>query len=180
MKYSYHDWHNKTGTVPVKWNRQDYESLSWSLHPRPGYTTTKENFDIYGDRIGCYTTKFNQVGKDFSIPKEVDAVFGYVLDHFDLRESVYNFTKYTPGMLLPWHRDDYPTYSKNKKAKLEELVRIVIFLHDPAPGHQLWIEDRLCTGPSGTWFAWEGSTEHMAANLGNEDRTCEECNVSQE
>ena len=46
----------------------------------------------------------------------------------------------------------------------------MLFLHDPAPGHQLWIEDRYCIGPVGSWFAWQGATKHMAANLGETAR----------
>jgi hypothetical protein len=99
-----------------------------------------------------------------------DAIFNYVLSQFNLTDSVYAFAKYTPGLILPWHRDNYPTYARNKKAKVEEIVRIMIFLHDPAPGHQLWIEDQFCTGPAGSWFAWQGATKHMAANLGETER----------
>ena len=97
-------------------------------------------------------------------------MFGYVLDYFDLQDSVYAFAKYTPGMILPWHRDNYPTYAKNKKAKVEDIVRVMIFLHDQSPGHQLWIEDKMCNGDSGSWFSWQGATKHMAANLGETDR----------
>ena len=89
---------------------------------------------------------------------------------FNLDDSGYAFAKYTPGLILPWHKDNYPTYARNKKANVEEIVRIMVFLHDPAPGHQLWIEDRYCTGPAGTWFSWQGATKHMAANLGETDR----------
>ena len=46
----------------------------------------------------------------------------------------------------------------------------MVFLHDPSPGHQLWIEDKFCNGPAGSWFSWKGPTKHMAANLGEVDR----------
>ena len=94
----------------------------------------------------------------------------HVLNFFDLKDSVYAFAKYTPGLILPWHRDNYPTYARNKKADVDRIVRIMIFMHDPAPGHQLWIEDKFCTGPAGSWFSWQGATKHMAANLGETDR----------
>ena len=104
------------------------------------------------------------------MPNSIDKIFGCVLSYFDIRDAVYAFAKYTPGMILPWHRDNYPTYVKNKKAEVEDVVRIMIFLHDPAPGHQLWINNKFCTGPAGTWFSWQGETKHMAANLGESDR----------
>ena len=61
-------------------------------------------------------------------------------------------------------------YAKNKGAEVDRIVRVMIFLHSPQPGHQLWIEDKYCTGPAGTWFSWQGATKHMAANLGETDR----------
>jgi|TARA_E500000178_G_scaffold279251_1_gene278982 hypothetical protein len=172
MSYTYSDWNNKQGTIPVKWSPDHYESLPWYEHPdkRQGFTTPKDNYDIYGDRIGCLIPKFEEVGKGVFIPEDVDKIFGNVLAQFDLRDSVYAFAKYTPGLILPWHRDNYPTYARNKKAEVKDIVRIMVFLHDPAPGHQLWIEDRYCTGPAGSWYSWQGATKHMAANLGETDR----------
>ena len=32
------------------------------------------------------------------------------------------------------------------------------------------IGDKFCSGPKGSWFSWQGSTKHMAANLGETDR----------
>ena len=168
MMYSHSDWNHKQGTIPVHWNSKHYEDLPWYENPdnRQGFSTPEENYNIYKERVGCLIPKFEEVGKGVFIPDDVDAVFGYVLKYFDLQDSVYAFAKYTPGLRLPWHKDNYPTYARNKKAKVEEIVRIMVFLHDPAPGHQLWIEDKFCTGPVGSWFSWQGATKHMAANLG--------------
>ena len=95
-------------------------------------------------------------------------VLGFLLIY--VWDFLYAFAKYTPGLILPWHKDNYPTYARNKKADVDRIVRIMVFLHDPAPGHQLWIEDKFCTGPIGSWFSWHGATKHMAANLGEIDR----------
>jgi len=170
--YSYSDWNNRRGTIPVQWKANDYVDLPWFEHPdkRQGFTTAEENYGIYKERVGCLIPKFEKVGKGVFIPDEVENVFGYVLSFFDIKDSVYAFAKYKPGLILPWHKDNYPTYARNKNAKVEDIVRIMIFMHDPAPGHQLWIEDRFCTGPAGSWFSWQGSTKHMAANLGESDR----------
>ena len=172
MKYSYSDWNNKKGSIPVSWTKKDYENLPWYRNPdrNKGFSTAEENYKIYGDRVGCYIPTFEESGRGTFNPKEVDDVFLYVLDYFDLEQAVYAFAKYTPGMILPWHRDNYPTYAKNKKAKVEDIVRVMIFLHDQSPGHQLWIEDKMCNGDTGSWFSWQGSTKHMAANLGETDR----------
>jgi len=172
MMFSFSDWNNRQGSVPVKWQPSDYGLLPWVRNPdrNKGFATAEENYNIYGERVGCFIPKFEEAGKGIFIPEDVDKKFGHVLDYFDLKDSVYAFAKYTPGMILPWHKDNYPTYAKNKGAEVSEIVRIMIFLHDPFPGHQLWIEDRYCTGPAGSWFSWQGSTKHMAANLGETDR----------
>ena len=168
MKYTYSDWNHKQGTIPVDWLPEHYVDLPWYENPDKdqGFTTPGENYKIYKERVGCLIPKFEHVGKGIFIPDEVDKIFGYVLNFFDLKDSVYAFAKYTPGLILPWHRDNYPTYARNKKADVDRIVRIMIFMHDPAPGHQLWIEDKFCTGPAGSWFSWQGATKHMAANLG--------------
>jgi len=172
MMYSYSDWNHRQGTVPVRWKSKDYEELPWRMHPdkHQAFITPKENYEIYKELVGCLVPHFEEVGKGVFIPDAVDKVFGYLLSQFNLTDSVYTFSKYTPGLILPWHKDNYPTYARNKKAKIEDIVRIMVFLHDPAPGHQLWIEDKLCIGPVGSWFAWQGSTKHMAANLGETSR----------
>jgi len=172
MKYSYSDWNKKQGTIPVHWRPKDYEQLPWYRNPdrNKGFATSEENYNIYGERVGCYIPKFEEAGKGIFIPDDVDKVFGYVLNYFDLNDSVYAFAKYTPGMILPWHKDNYPTYAKNKSAEVKRIVRIMIFLQDPLPGHQLWIEDKFCSGSKGSWFSWQGDTKHMAANLGESDR----------
>lgn len=172
MLYTFSDWNHKSGTIPVHWAPEHYQSLPWYEHPDKdqGFTTPKENYGIYKDRIGCLIPDFEHVGKGVFIPPEVEKTFGYVLSYFDLKDSVYAFAKYKPGLILPWHKDNYPTYARNKNAEVKDIVRIMIFMHDPAPGHQLWIEDKFCTGPAGSWFAWQGSTKHMAANLGESDR----------
>ena len=172
MMYSYSDWNNRSGTIPATWQPHQYENLPWYRNPdrHLGFATSHENYNIYGERVGCYIPKFEQVGKGIFIPQDVDQHFGYVLDFFDLDDKVYAFSKYTPGMILPWHHDNYPTYAKNKNASVDQIARIMVFLHDSAPGHQLWIEDRLCTGSIGTWFSWQGNAKHMAANLGETDR----------
>ena len=111
MKYSFNDWNGRQGTIPVKWFREQYESLPWYRNPdrNKGFATPEENYNIYGERVGCYIPKFEQVGKGIFIPESVDMIFGYVLKHFDLDDAVYAFAKYTPGMILPWHKDNYPT-----------------------------------------------------------------------
>ena len=105
MIYNFSDWNSRTGTIPVKWQTNDYESLPWYRNPdrNKGFATAEENYNIYGERVGCYIPKFEEVGKGIFVPKAVDNIFGHVLKYFELQDSVYAFAKYTPGMILPWH-----------------------------------------------------------------------------
>lgn len=161
MKYTFEDWNNQSGTIPVTWDALDYtERTSWKEHgnKNKGFTTYADNRKVYDKNINVL------------IPNELLPIFD-VRDYFNLNNLVYDLSKYTPGMILPWHHDDYPTYAKNMKVQdLNNIVRIIVFLHNPAPGHQLWIENKLCTGSAGSWFSWTGKTRHMAANLGEIDR----------
>ena len=64
-------------------------------------------------------------------------------------------------------------WTEDDAAKLvdqDEIIRIIVFLHEQKAGHQLWIEDKVCVGPAGSYFGWGKGIEHMAANLGSEDR----------
>ena len=89
MKYSYSEWNHKQGTIPVHWKPSDYEDLPWYENPDKdqGFTTPKENYDIYKERVGCLIPKFEQVGKGVFIPEDVDRIFGYVLSQFDLENA---------------------------------------------------------------------------------------------
>ena len=176
-KYSYPNWNNRQGTIPVYWTETDYTGLPWKTYKpygKQGFTTQKENWEIYDKRVGGMKPHFEKevhgLGGGIYVPEDVNKIFGYVLDYFDIAAPIYAFAKYSPGLLLPWHRDNYPTYSANKNVKVDEVIRIVLFLHNPAPGHQLWIEDKLCTGLAGSWYSWQGRTKHMSANLGETDR----------
>jgi hypothetical protein len=161
MKYKFKNWNNKQGTVPVFWKPSDYLDVEWYRHQDKthGFTTNHKNYAIYGENLGVF------------IPKTLPKVFESISEFFDLKELVYSLSKYEPGMLLPWHFDNYPTYSRNKNVSdISQIVRVMVFLQDSEPGHQLWLEDNFCYGPAGSWFSWEGQTNHMAANLSETDR----------
>lgn len=161
MKYSYSDWNGRTGTIPVFWHKENYVEAGWYRHPDKthGFSTEGENYKIYGDNLGVY------------IPKTLNPIFEQAFDFFNLDEIVFSLSMYKPGMILPWHRDNYPTYSKNKGiVEPESIVRVMVLLEDSAPGHQLWIENKMYSGPAGSWFAWQGRAKHMAANLGEVNR----------
>lgn len=149
------------------WQKSDYEDHEWVCnHDKRGYSTEDENYNIYKDRLGVHILNYERQGEGIFIPDAIKKVFDYVPGFFDLNKLIYSFMKYPVGNILPWHVDNYPTYCKNNKVDdIRSIVRVVILLHDSTPGQQLWIGDKMCSGPAGSWFAWEGSEEHMAANL---------------
>ena len=161
MKYSFINWNKQSGTIPVTWTPEDYiENTVWYKHSNlGGFITDGRQLSLYNNNVGVL------------VPKKLLPVFETVTEYFNLKNLVFDLSKYTPGMILPWHFDDYPTYSKNMQiSDKNRIVRIIVFLHDSMPGHQLWIEDKLCQGRAGSWFSWAGQTRHMAANLGETDR----------
>jgi len=161
MKYSFSNWNHRSGTIPVCWNTEQYINAGWYRHPDKthGFSTDDVNYQIYGDNLGVY------------IPKILNPVFEKVFNFFNLTELVFSLSMYKPGMILPWHQDNYPTYSKNKRlSDPNQVVRVMVFLHNSEPGHQLWIDQKFCYGPAGSWFSWQGQARHMAANLGEVNR----------
>lgn len=149
------------GNIPVIWDEQDYKKLNWVL-PEPDKHEEKFNatVDITKYQVGvsmCYE----------NLPK-------VLLDAgkmFELEKTVVAVNKLEPGQILPFHRDKFAAYKKrNNILDSDNIIRIIVFLHDQKAGHQLWINDEICLGNAGSYFGWLKDTEHMAANLGHEDR----------
>ena len=85
MTYSYSDWNNKQGTIPVQWKTNNYEQLPWYRNPDrdKGFATAEKNYNIYGERVGCYIPQFEEAGKGIFIPDDVDKIFGYVVNKIE-------------------------------------------------------------------------------------------------
>ena len=47
MKYSFTEWNNRTGKIPVTWNTADYETLPWYRNPDrvKGFKTEGKNYE---------------------------------------------------------------------------------------------------------------------------------------
>ena len=72
-------------------------------------------------------------------------------------------------MLSKFNKKKYNKWDYLRKNK-KDIIRIIVFVDDTRPGHQLWIKDMLCAGEAGSYFGWKFGTKHMAANLGEQDR----------
>jgi hypothetical protein len=152
---------DSTGTVPVTWCEKDYQGLDWFKHSdfKYRFKSNVKNLDAFNVGVA-------------SCSQDLPETLTQVADNFGhLVNAVVAINKMTPGQVLPFHADNYIQYRKNfNLARDQDIARIIVFLHDPAPGHQLWVNDKFCHGHRGSYFSWCNNTSHMAANLGNVDR----------
>ena len=147
------------GAIPVTWAEADYKNLTWvtnKVHEEKFNATV----DTQNYNVGVYMCFENLSAKFYDAVKDLE-----------LNKVVVAVNKLTPGQILPYHTDRYKTYkARNGITEQDEIIRIIVFLHEQKAGHQLWIEDKVCVGPAGSYFGWGKGVEHMAANLGSEDR----------
>ena len=147
------------GKTTIIWTEEDYINLPWFTND-----AHEEKFNATVD------TSTYDVGVDMCF-ENLPEVFHKVRDSFNLVKPVIAVNRLQPGKILPFHRDLFKTYKlRNNISSEEKITRIIVFLHKPKAGHQLWIEDQICVGDAGSYFGWEQDTVHMAANLGSEMR----------
>ena len=147
------------GQIKKTWLDSDYLELPWTTSPTPEekLTATVETTDY---NIGVAVCN-----------EQLPQVFYDVLKNFNIDKPVVAVNKMVPGQVLPYHKDRFAEYKRrNNISNDDSIVRYIVFLHDQKAGHQLWIEDQVCTGSAGCYFGWDDYTIHMAANLGWEDR----------
>jgi len=152
------------GSVNQTWQEQDYTNLNFEKRIGGQYnhtgfnnlTSMPNNSSIVSLEV-CYNN--------------LPACFTDIAKQFEFKKFVVAINKMYPGNVLPFHSDTYKKFKKNfSVVDSADIHRIIVFLHKPAAGHQLWIEDTMCNGSVGEYFGWTGSVEHMAANLGKKNR----------
>jgi hypothetical protein len=73
--------------------------------------------------------------------------------------------------IIPVHGDNYKLYREIFNCKLNDINRIIIFLEDWKSGHYFELDgEPFVNWKAGDYFIWNGDLEHMAANIGIEDR----------
>ena len=148
------------GKVPVTWTEEDYKNLDWFTHENIRQKFSADEVSKSFENIDVYTCNSN-----------LPATLLDLADQFQLDTVILAVNKMTPGQVLPFHSDKFLAYKKrNNILENQSITRIIVFLHDPKPGHQLWIDKDFLTGSAGSYFGWKDQTVHMAANLGTEDR----------
>ena len=148
------------GKITVTWTADDYTNLPWTRNAVP-----EEKLNATVD------TRTYNIGVLMCFDEKLLTKFYDAVSIIPLEKKVVAVNKLSPGQILPFHTDQYEKYkSRNNIKEEDDIQRVIVFLHDQKAGHQLWIEDRFCTGEAGNYFGWDHGTEHMAANLGHEDR----------
>jgi len=149
------------GKIRKTWIPDDYINGPWrtNKYHYKGFQTSSTNKKLYKNNIGVY------------INNDVNMNFSKISKKFKLNRTVVALNKMDPGQILPFHIDLYKTYIKRNDVKNQkDIVRIILFLEDSVPGHQLWIGDSICTGNAGSYFGWSYGEKHMAANLSDQAR----------
>lgn len=144
--------------IKVFWNKKDYTKGPWRINKAPTSRIVTKNLKNYNN-VKVFINN-NVPEKFFKLTKK-----------FKLKNMVLALNKMTPGQILPFHTDKFLTYCKRNNIKNKNKIkRIIVFLEDSKPGHQLWIENKFYSGTAGSYFSWTGNTSHMAANLGKKNR----------
>jgi hypothetical protein len=149
-----------SGIIKPFWSAKDYKSGVYKVikNPYNNFSTDPANKKRYKN-VNVYA--------NYDVPQK----FYSLVEKFNIEKAVLVLNKMPPGQIFPFHVDKCRTYIKKNKIKTKEKIqRIIVFLDASEPGHQLWINDKLCVGGPGSFFQWSYGTRHMAANLGEKDR----------
>lgn len=156
----------KKGHITPFWDIDDIEKLSFDIpdDPSVGFDFLRqEDKNLYFPNL---VIKRHKGLPDILSSLDKDSIFNFI------SEKSYAIHMMLPGSVLPLHKDRYSYFKKTYKIEdLSKIWRIIIFLEDKKYGHILEIENVLVDDwKAGDWVAWVGSSLHMAANLGTENR----------
>lgn len=139
--------------------------LDYHLHPNASSGFKILNFDSEKR----YNLEFLTAHIGRNIPKNIS---DHIIEDFNLDYVSLAVQKMLPGMILPYHSDKFNFYlSQYSEIKINQIKRIIVFLENWKPGHISEIDgESHVNWKQGDWISWTGSTPHLAANLGFEDR----------
>lgn len=153
------------GNINLKHFDDFHSKLDYQTHPNP-----KSGFDIIdNDSKGRYNSTFTTVQVGRNVPTSITK---YLFDMFDLKSISFSVQRMLPGMILPYHSDKFGFYlAQNPGIQINQIKRVIIFLEDWKAGHISEIDgESHVNWKKGDWISWVGSTPHLAANLGFENR----------
>ena len=104
-------------------------------------------------------------------PSWNDKIVEWVREEFELEDIGCCYYRMVTNEILPAHGDDYKLYREKFDCELDDINRIIIFLEDWKSGHYFEMEgEPKVNWKAGNYIIWKGGIEHMAANIGIEDR----------
>lgn len=104
-------------------------------------------------------------------PSWNDKIVEWVREEFELEDIGCCYYRMVTNEILPTHGDDYKLYREKFDCELDDINRIIIFLEDWKSGHYFEMDgEPKVNWKAGNYIIWKGRIEHMAANIGIEDR----------
>lgn len=156
----------KSGHVSIENLNNWHKSLDYSLHPNP--LTGFNPLDVR-DLVRYKSESINvYIGRSIG-----STAIKYFTDYFNwISNHAFSIQKLNPGMLLPWHTDQYSNYRRiNGVDDVNKIIRVIVFLEDWQRGHISEVDHVSNSNyKAGDWISWTGTTPHMAANLGHSER----------
>ena len=153
------------GNINLAQFQQWHLDCDFLTHPEP-YSGFVPMYEIDRDRY--------QGLVELAIARDIPQnVINYLEQCFPyLSDKVYAMHRMRPGKLLPWHHDAYKTYAQRRNVEdLSLITRVILFPEDWVFGHVLQIgHESMHAWQCGDWVSWQGTTPHLAANLGQQDR----------
>ena len=104
-------------------------------------------------------------------PSWNDKIVEWVREEFELEDIGCCYYRMVTNEILPTHGDDYKLYREKFDCELDDINRIIIFLEDWKSGHYFEMDgEPKVNWKAGNYIIWKGGVEHMAANIGVDDR----------
>jgi len=164
-----HDrWHK--GHIEPFWSKQSYTRLNYERKP-----FNNEADFIRWRRQGYWPDKGHYGGLLCDMrekqPHWNDSVIKWFENTYNVSDVGTSYFNMETCRYLPNHSDTYKLYRKIFNCKLQDCFRVVVFLDNWKSGHISEVNGIPVTNwQAGDYIAWEGTTPHMAGNMGIENR----------
>jgi len=159
-------WHK--GFIDSFWSKTSYTKLDYERQP------FNNNADLNKWQKQGYTHKhFTGLLCDMNAqqPPYTKDFINWFEKYYKAKDVGVSFYEMPTGIILPTHKDTFKKYRSLFKCNLKDCIRAIIFLDDWYPGHFFEINGHSITNyKKGDFVFWEGSTPHMAANIGIKTR----------
>lgn len=168
----------KIGRMDLDWIRieQDLATIAQDQERNGSIIGTNTGDALSGimneyQRYG-YTVHNTKLWKTTNAEPKI--TFGWESDiarQLPLDRAIVTVTRQDPGQILPWHRDRFFFLRKHYPQDPRPIWRFLVFLSPWKTGHFLQVADSvLHHWQQGDVVVWQPDTEHLAANVGLEQK----------